>query len=648
MATLEALSLGGLNLNDQTTWYAESLTIAPPSKRLQRLSSPDADADLLAEVATYELRQVTLRLRYVASGGTVDTALTAINALQGYLQQAEELDSGSALTWTPANSTFTGTMYVQTGEITDLPVTWDGDDAGWFFANPVITVRLDCFPFIHGTEYSAGTMSSTSNRIGTLTAASVPGTVPGLGRLVVTDAATQNRSHVEIGGERYGYNSGSPSSLDILGSSMTALGGTITGSGAGSYVSMSVGTTPVALAEVTGMGHIGPHNIRAQVERTATGTTLKVRAASRTNDGPWTYTPWRTVPSGIGTYDIFCGSLDFPVVKKGTQSSTLRFECYASAASTIKLYRLNPIPTEVVYGLARAIAPASIPSATSYIYVDAFNQAGGGSLSGKSPDTGAGTWSESGAATNFTYDSTAKNVSRAVNDSLVPHFATIGSTSSAAGVQAYVQTSLPTFGIIKRGGVVTRYSSTSNYAAAYIDVTTTAQILTVVVCSGGTVTTLFSQVIGALTATIQLVVVGGVWQVSAGGFSASGYDATLAALAAGTSGLYNSANAALAFYYDSFYTWTPTSDVALYSGRSMEFRWDSTIREVSGGSAWTNVPSFRGRRLYIPPAGPGGLTTRLAIKDRRSDVDGGQADSADSARTATLYVTPRYLSVPGT
>lgn len=646
MATLEALSLNGLALNDQTTWYAEALTIAPPSKRLQRLASPDADADLLAEVATYELRQVTLRLRYVASGATADTALAAINTLQGYLQQAEELDSGSALTWTPANSTFTGTMYVQTGEITDLPVTWDGDDAGWFFANPVITLRLDCFPFIHGTEYSAGTMSSTSNRIGTLTAASVPGTVPGLGRLVVTDAATQNRSHVEIGGERYGYNSGSPSSLDILGSSMTALGGTITGSGAGSYVSMSVGTAPVALAEVTGMGHIGPHNIRAQVERTATGTTLKVRAASRTNDGPWTYTPWRTVPSGIGTYDVFCGSLDFPVVKKGTQSSTLRFEAYASAASTVRIYRLNPIPTEVVYGLARATTLASIPAATSYLHVDAFNQAGGGNLSGKSPDTGTGTWSESGSATNFTYDSTNKNVSRAVNDSLVPHFATIGSANAATAVQAYVQLIYSVQYSEMRAGVVARYSSTSNYAAAY----TNGITATAVVCSGGTVTTLFSQAYAAQTATIGLVAIGGIWQLFVNGVVlGSGYSATLAALANGTYGLYNANNAGVqAAYYDSFYAWTPSSDVALYSGRSMEYRWDSTIREVSAGSAWTNVPSFRGRRLYIPPAGPGNLTTRLAIKDRRSDVDGGQADSADSARTATLYVTPRYLSVPGT
>ena len=55
---------------------------------------------------------------------------------------------------------------------------------------------------------------------------------------------------------------------------------------------------------------------------------------------------------------------------------------------------------------------------------------------------------------------------------------------------------------------------------------------------------------------------------------------------------------------------------------------------------------YRGRRLYIPPAGPAGLKTRLVLKDRRTDVDGGVADSADTARSATLYVTPRYLVVP--
>ncbi len=666
MAELEALSLGGYNLNDQVTWSAEGeLQIAPPSKRLQRISSPDADADLLAEAATYELRQVTIRLRYVAAAGDMDDALTAINTLQGYLQQAEELDDGSALVWTPANSTFTGTMYVQTGEITGLPVTWSGDDTGWFLANPVITLRLDCFPFIEGAEYLAASMSSTSTRIGTLVADDVPGTIPAKGRLVITDGATQNRSHVEIGGERYGYDSGSPSSLDILGSSMSALAGTITGSGAGSYVSMSAGTAAAALAEVTAMPHTGPHNVRAQIERTAAGTTLRVRALARTADGPWSHTPWRTVPDSVGTFDVYLGTLDFAVVKKGTQTSTLRLECSASASTTIRLYRFNPIPIEVVYGVARAPTPVEIPAATSFTYVDNFNQSGGGNLSGKSPDTGSGTWSESGSATNFTYDSTNHRISRATIADAAPHFGTIGSAVGDSAVSALMSINTAPPQATTGMGVLLRYGGTNDYLAALVVGSSILFNFLVVrevvagtpteLLSAGEVVLPASEIAGRNT-RITFAVKSGIWMVALGTnnaeptLRASGYRASLdsgGALATGKAGIYDMGTTTSTRLYDSFYAWTPTGDAALYSGRSAEVRHDAVIRESSSGGAWTAPPSYRGRRLYVPPAGPGDLSTRLAIKDRRTDVDGGVPDSADSSRTASLYLTPRWLSVPG-
>lgn len=666
MAELEALSLGGYNLNDQVTWSAEGeLQIAPPSKRLQRISSPDADADLLAEAATYELRQVTIRLRYVAAAGDMDDALTAINTLQGYLQQAEELDDGSALVWTPANSTFTGTMYVQTGEITGLPVTWSGDDTGWFLANPVITLRLDCFPFIEGAEYLAASMSSTSTRIGTLVADDVPGTIPAKGRLVITDGATQNRSHVEIGGERYGYDSGSPSSLDILGSSMSALAGTITGSGAGSYVSMSAGTTAAALAEVTAMPHTGPHNVRAQIERTAAGTTLRVRALARTADGPWSHTPWRTVPDSVGTFDVYLGTLDFAVVKKGTQTSTLRLECSASASTTIRLYRFNPIPIEVVYGVARAPTPVEIPAATSFTYVDNFNQSGGGNLSGKSPDTGSGTWSESGSATNFTYDSTNHRISRATIADAAPHFGTIGSAVGDSAVSALMSINTAPPQATTGMGVLLRYGGTNDYLAALVVGSSILFNFLVVrevvagtpteLLSAGEVVLPASEIAGRNT-RITFAVKSGIWMVALGTnnaeptLRASGYRASLdsgGALATGKAGIYDMETTTSTRLYDSFYVWTPTANAALYSGRSAEFRHDAVIRESSSGGAWTAPPSYRGRRLYVPPAGPADLSTRLAIKDRRTDVDGGVPDSADSSRTASLYLTPRWLSVPG-
>lgn len=139
------------------------------------------------------------------------------------------------------------------------------------------------------------------------------------------------------------------------------------------------------------------------------------------------------------------------------------------------------------------------------------------------------------------------------------------------------------------------------------------------------------------------------WQ---GNLAFSGTDADLATggtLASGKRGLYDAYASATANTrnYDDFQApAAPTVNYPLHSGRSCEIAHDHAIREASTGTNWAPMARYRGRRLFIPPAGPAGLKTRLVLKDRRTDVDGGVADSADTARSATLYVTPRYLVVP--
>lgn len=735
---LEALSLGGLDLNDQTTWHGESITIAPPSKRLQHLAAADAESDVLAEAASYELRQVTLTLRYVASGATVDTALTAITDLSSRLQQAEEIEQGIALTWTPANSTHTGTMWVQSGEITDLPVTWEGDQAGWFFANPILTLRLDCFPLIEGAEYTAATLASTSSRIASMEVASVPGDVPALGRLVITDTGTQDRGHVEIGGDRYGYNSASPSDLDLTASAdLTALAGTLSGS----YIGLTVGTSAIGVCEAQSMPHTGPHNVRAVVERTDATATIRVRAAVQTVDGQWTYTSWRTLPTSIGTYDLLLGDVTFPVVERGNQLSTLRIEAVASTAAVVRVYRINPIPTEVVYGVARQKA-GGVPS--SFGGFDTFDQSAGALVGGfttngvsaatnaspivvtsnshglsngdtvyienvggntaangiqtvagvttntfqLSGTTGNGTYTSGGTiakqgkapniggrwygmgavgsagAASFQVEATGHTARRsAISDgsNTSGSIALVGSAVATTSVQATVKFSLAPSYPYGTHGVLARYVNSSNWltlalqprASAGLSVLTLLKVVSGVPYPIGTISsayfgaTNFAHLIrlevdadGAFRAYWQSTLI----------FASVDPDlATGGILASGRRGLYDAYEGSTANTrnYDDFQALAaPSPNMPLFSGRSCEIAHDHAIREAAAGTNWAPMARYRGRRLFIPPAGPAGLKTRLVLKDRRTDVDGGVADSADTARSATLYVTPRYLVVP--
>ena len=661
-SSLEALVFDSLALNAASGgWQLEQFTVAPPSKRLQRLSSADADSDVLAEAATHDLRTATARIRW-EGGSDMDDALGAIQTLTSLLQRAEEREGGSPLVWTPANSTHTGTLYVQSGEITDLPIEQDGDGSGWLLdiPKPVITVRFDCFPFIHGAEYTAATLSSTSDRIASMEVSDVPGDVPGLGRLVITDTGTQDRGHVEIGGDRYGYDYASPSDLDLTAASdLTALAGTLSGS----YIGLTAGTTAIGVCEAQNLPHTGPHNVRAVVERTDATATIRVRAAVQTVDGQWTYTSWRTLPSSIGTYDVLLGDVTFPAVERGNQRSTLRIEATASTAAVVRIYRINPIPTEVVYAVARQKVGGT-PS--SYDGFDTFDQTAGNLDAPKAANIG-GNWSEANrtGANGLQVETTGHTAQRTtVSDASLDGggcYAYLGSSVAACSVAATVKFSaVPSLGTAYFG-LLARYVDTNNWAALVLAPATDllGSSLSVVTKVSGTLhvlSSLQSSFFGvasyAHSLRLEIDASGTYRAYWEGMLQLSGADpdfATGGTLASGKRGLYDAYTSATANTrnYDDYQALAaPPVNCPLFSGRSCEIAHGHAIREAAAGTNWAPMARYRGRRLYIPPAGPAGLRTRLVLKDRRTDVDGGVADSADTARSAELYVTPRYLVVP--
>jgi len=660
---VEGLTFDSLDLNDEITWELEALTIAPPSKRLQRLSAADADSDVLAEVARHDLRTVTVRVRYVSAAG-MDAALTAIRDLVARLQRAEDLEEGSPLVWTPATSTRTGTMHVQSGEITEMPIELDGDNAGWLATDPrpVLTVRFDCFPFIEGTESQVATITSSA-RILSLEVPAIAGDVPALAKLTITDTATQDRRHVELGGDHYGYNAAAPSDLDILATEMTALAGSLSGS----YITYEVAATPIAICEAAGLPHLGPHKVRAQLERTAADADIYVRGAFRTGDGTWVRTSWQLLPMLVGTYDVELGHADFAEVEEGTQGSTIRIESYASKPATLRVYRFNPIPTELVYARMRSRVSTEAP--TSFPIFDGFNQTAG-ALAGKTAGAG-GVHAGGGDSDDFQVDTATQTAQRtAVSDinNLTGRYDTIGaSTFTDLAIEVTVSFSDRYSGNDEAiFGLLARWVDASNWLAVGIRPRADAFGGLLVLRRYGASYEIKSVIDPWLILPnyryrlrLELDTFGN-WKAWAWLFDysprpadprLSGQESMLATggtLATGKVGLYDAydGSTAITRSYDGLLAYGPTEDMALYSGRSAVLASRYAVRESAAGGTYGEFARDDGRRLWLPAGGPDARKSRLVLKDRRADVDAGQPDSADSARTATLRATPRYLAVP--
>jgi len=125
--------------------------------------------------------------------------------------------------------------------------------------------------------------------------------------------------------------------------------------------------------------------------------------------------------------------------------------------------------------------------------------------------------------------------------------------------------------------------------------------------------------------------------------------ATGGALATGKPGFYdrNSSPTAAIRSYDFFSIATPAAEsIVINSTRSLEVRSDTTIRADSSNTYWGPVPSYRGSRFYVPPAGDENRTSRVLVKAHRQDIEAVDATDVTDNLTVAVAVTPRYLVIP--
>lgn len=677
---LEELVLDGLALNDDGTFGLLEVAFPPPRQRQEWIGAADSEAQLLTRSPLHENRKVTAKVA-VAPEGDMDLALGHIGALVDKLQKASQYEDGIDLTWSPASSALTCTFDVLAGEITDLPVDWQ---SGWLAMSPEITIELTCKPYWRGEEVLTATATS-STPIVTLEIPDVPGDIPALGRLIITDTASQSRRHVEWGLEgELTYDSGTVLLIDsdqLVTSGFAGTQATLAGSydvgGGNNSIQSVVLDQPQAVCGTGVQAHVGAFRVKARVNSGGGGCDAYFRFAWRVGDGSYsTNDPARLTTPTQAFHELDLGTITIPVVLAGTQAWDGRVEAYSAAdgqVTTLYVDYLALIPCGDGYGKARATYTYQ-PGAV--VARDSFTGLGSGAaLSARTPDAGAA-WATSGVAPDFVGSTTTETtttqprVTRSTNVvETEARVAVLGSAMTNQQVQATAYTSAVS--ALVSMGAAARYVDDDNYLWLRVRKTSASRpFLELVTKIAGTPITIASVELPNKFSTMahyfDLVVfdsgraIGSVAIASSGGGSGvptsgggSGtldvVDAVLAtggALATGRGGIADQAlstTASARKYDDVTVAVPPAEPIVLYSGQTLEVRHDDVIREDATGVYTGRPQSYRGSRFTVPVG-----TGRIVAKARRNDVEtSADANVTDALQIQVAY-TPRGVAVPRT
>jgi len=671
MANEEQLILSGLTLNDSTFGLAE-LSCPPPKQRQEWIGAADSEWQALTRNPLHENREVVARIQ-VNPQSTMDLAHDKVALVIDKLRLASRTPDGVALTWTPATGTRTVTFDVLAGEITDLPIDWA---SGWLALAPTFTIRMVCKPYWRGTETLVSTASSSTPFVAQ-EITGVTGDIPALGRLIVTDTATQHRRHVEWGVEGQFYNAATSLLVDSDDMVVSGFGGTQTTT-TGAYdpnaagnnsITCALTTNATGVAGVGNLSHVGTFLVKGRVQ--ATAALVEVRLVWQAADGPVTANDWVTLTVGASAWEeLDLGTITVPVVLAGTQRWTGRIEARTTTGTnTLILDYLILIPTLEGYGKARATTANTAGTVTGY---DQFTSTTAGNVLNARVAPAGGTWATSGVATDFVFTdfplATDETVKRITAAEASPRFAILGTATPAdVQVSASVYATIPfpaTIGDAISLGVIARWVDSSNYLFArvyhwagggafnaYLQIcqvvagtpTTIASLgpSSVILFSTWNVIELTAYATGRVIVRL-LDATGAATLRTVDGTSTA--VATGGALATGKSGLYDHGNATSGGVrcYDNFAVSTPSPEpIIVYSGRNMQIRYDDTIRQDSTGTYIGRPASYRGSRFLVPTG-----TSRVIVKARRADIETSADANVTDATQIQVGWTPRGIAVP--
>lgn len=656
------------------TFALMDLVADPPRERQDWVAAADSESAALFRQPKHENRTITMKLR-VAAQASMDTALDKVGLLVDKLRAASSTPAGLPLVWTPAGSTRARTFTVLTGEITGLPIALSGDGYSWLLQAPIVTVELTCQPYWVGTE-TVGSTASTSTPFVTQTVTAT-GDVPALGRLIVTDTATQSRRHVEWGIEGpLTYNAATSLMIDSDDLVTTGFAGTGGTTPAGAYDPNASGNSSVSSALYAGqtigvagtgnLSHVGIFRVKARVYGTL--NTL-VRLSWRTGDGTVSANPWATVSLDSKWIEVDLGTITLDAVVSGTQRWTGTFEAYGANSATIAIDYMTLVPASDGYGKARGLY--AYPSAVTVGFDSFTATTAAAALNARVASLG-GTWATSGVATDFAFadDLSDEQVKRSTNSEASRRFAVLGSTSytnTDTAVNVRHNGGPGSASSFFELGVIARWTDSSNYLVAYrkIEADATASVLTrtlvVEQIVAGVTTVLGTTTVDPSVTSSDIyhtirVVVFSTGRVVATHTTNSVLVATVDAtsttlatggtLASGKPGFLDRSTGigSVARHYDAFTVATPPPEpMAIFSGRTLQIRYDDAIRDDSTGTYTGRPSAYRGSRFLIPVG-----TSRVLVKARRNDVEtaGVQDDQVTDSTQIAIAWTPRGLAVP--
>jgi len=674
MVDYEDLQFDGLSFNDGIDFSIESgsFKFTPAPKRPQFVDNPDADGAALAYEPTYTNSEFTFSVRVVPQL-SMDIALAKWGELNDLLQEAQSWRDKGGLpgVWTPAGSTRSYIPKMLLGEITDLPITPEGDLAGWFVASPVIGVKLTCRPFLYRPERTILVATSSSAPVQEEELLGVEGDVPAEGRLIATEEAAVDRRHLE-----WGLDKDSGAAL-ITAAALTTAGfsGSIT-TRAGAYsaekvVRATAIDSPTAICSTGDLPHIGSFRVKPRVWPTSKDA--RFRVSYRVGDGPFRSLPFVAAPDVDDYFEIDCGEVSLDEVEIGDQRSEIRIEQKsAGAIHDNDINYIELIPTTYGWGKARGLQSTQAPQLLAY---DEFQQAEGPLDEPKALGSGED-WLEAvkTGANGFQIDPVLHRVTRSKVSDADLHsgcYALAGSathTNAMVGVMVEVPGDHFVFGGVGnvfRGGVLLRYLDPENWLGAFVvsQVAFFSPWIELVVFKrvGGVEKLLGVTSIGGPSTPIfrcpmNLEATGtGTWQAFLGpggnAFTVSpivGQDDDLAAggvLESGQAGMYDvwtSGLAASRGYSHFSVVGTPEPGRVCYSDRQAEVRGgggDDFLRQDETGVFYGPPSQYRGGGLYVPPG-----DSRLVAKMRQNDVDTEADRRVTDKQGLEVKVSERFLA----
>lgn len=663
----EKLLIGGLDINDAETYSLEELVFTPAKKKGEWVENPDADGELLVREPHYGNSTFEGRIR-VEPAEDKDTALAALGALTDVLQECARVAGGLPCPWTPAGSTRSYTAYAYLGEMPELPITDDGDLAGWFLDSPVVRFKLTCKPLLEREERTHYVATVSSAPVQEILLEDVEGDAPALARIVLADKAGQNRRFAALGVDV--VDSTEPPGCLITAPSLetaTLAGEQTTRSGASDEEAV---IRALAVPEITtlcstgGIEHVGPFNPTLRVYTESEDA--RVRISYRNGDGALVPLRWRQPPVVGDFCEIAMGGVDLEAVSLGAQTSEIRVEVKSLGdAAPIDVDYMILNPTGRGYGQARGVVSNSY---TSLIANDPFSQADG-NLPGMEPLVG-NKWTWGGgpagliayASEGYAQDSGAHSDWLSGSHDVIEgnHLTTRATISFLLASEVFPPSER------LRIGALARQTSTTDWLMAYLTLATDPDRITFAVAKmvEGVETTLRSETYRtldwpALQAPCLISVEAqseGQWAASlelAGGVfspSLSGTDADLragGALGEGRVGIYQAWVSGIEQLIRRVHEFTATgadsTPVICHANQELELRHDGALRRDASGQ-YAGRPFYRGASFYIPPAGASGAITRLVGRMRRNDVLVESAPHVTDEQSMEVKVTERFLA----